>query len=144
MRLPAASKGKKVTAHNFFRPNRTDLGFQPKLLHKLGGDYSKKISCVQVYKSMIFNFFTLSVRLFGTKCSKALNLHLYLIGQSQVSLGSVSGQSQVSLRPVSGQSQVSLRSDSGQSQASLSPVSVQSKASPRPGSGESPASLTAA
>ena len=41
----------------------------------------------------------------GTKCSKALNLHLSLIGQSQVSLGSVSGQSQVSLRLVSGQSQ---------------------------------------
>ena len=38
-----------------------------------------------------------SVCLWGTKCSKALNLHLSLIGLSQVSLGSVSGQSQVSL-----------------------------------------------
>ena len=46
----------------------------------------------------------------GTKLSKALNLHLSLIGQSQVSLRSVSGQSQVSLRSVPGQSQVSPRS----------------------------------
>ena len=38
----------------------------------------------------------LSVCLSGTKCSKALNLHLSLIGQSQLSL------SQVSLRLVSG------------------------------------------
>ena len=52
----------------------------------------------------------MSVRLSGTKCSKALNLHLSLIGQSRVSLRSVSGQSQVSLRSVSGQSHVSLRS----------------------------------
>ena len=37
-----------------------------------------------------------SVCLSGTKCSKALNLHLSLIGQSQLSL------SQVSLRLVSG------------------------------------------
>ena len=56
----------------------------------------------------------LSVRLSGTKCSKALNLHLSLIGLSQVSLGLVSGQSQVSLRSVSG-----VRSVSGQSQVSL-------------------------
>ena len=59
---------------------------------------------------------TLSVCPSGTKCSKALNLHLSLIGLSQVSLRSVSGQSQFSLRSVSGQSQVSLRSVSGQSQ----------------------------
>ncbi len=59
-----------------------------------------------------------SVCPFGTKCFKALNIHLSLIGQSHVSLGSVSGQSQVSLRSVSGQSQVSLRSVSGQSQVS--------------------------
>ena len=38
-----------------------------------------------------------SVRLSGTNLSKALNLHLSLIGLSQVSLSSVSGQSQVSL-----------------------------------------------
>ena len=38
-----------------------------------------------------------SVRPSGTKLSKALNLHLSLIGMSQVSLRSVSGQSQVSL-----------------------------------------------
>ena len=35
----------------------------------------------------------LSVRLSGTKCSKALNLHLSLIGQFQVSLRSVPGKS---------------------------------------------------
>ena len=46
----------------------------------------------------------------STKLFKALNLHLSLIGQSQVSLRSVSGQSQVSLRSVSGQSQVSVGS----------------------------------
>merc|ERR1711860_302628 len=60
----------------------------------------------------------LSVCLFGTKCSTALNLHLSLIGQSQVSLGSVSGQSQVCLWSVSGQSRarpVSQVSQSGQS-----------------------------
>ena len=51
-----------------------------------------------------------SVRLSGTSLSKALNLHLSLIGQSQVSLRAVSCQSQVSLRAVSCQSQVSLRS----------------------------------
>ena len=55
----------------------------------------------------------LSVCLSGTKGSKALNLHLSLFGQSQVSLRSVSGQSEVSLRSVSGQSQVSPRSVSG-------------------------------
>ena len=43
----------------------------------------------------------LSVHLSGTSLSKALYLHLSLIGQSQVSLRSVSGQSQVSLRSVS-------------------------------------------
>ena len=57
---------------------------------------------------------TLSVRLFGTKLSKALNIHLRAVwvslGQSQVSLRSVSGQTQVSLRSDSGQSQVRLRS----------------------------------
>ena len=58
------------------------------------------------------------VCLSGTSLSKALNLHLSLIGLSQVSLRSVSGQSQVSLRSVSCQSQVSLRSVSGQSQVS--------------------------
>ena len=41
---------------------------------------------------------SLSVCLSGTSLSKALNLHLSLIGQSQVSLRSVSGQSLVSLR----------------------------------------------
>ena len=42
--------------------------------------------------------------------SKAVNLHLSLIGQSQVSLRSVSDQSQVSLRSVSvsGQFQVAV------------------------------------
>ena len=50
----------------------------------------------------------LSVCLSGTKCSKALNLHLSLIGLSQVSLRSVSGQSLVSLRSASGQPQVVL------------------------------------
>ena len=39
-----------------------------------------------------------SVCPYGTSMSKALNLHLSLIGVSQVSLRSVSGQSQVSLR----------------------------------------------
>ena len=51
-----------------------------------------------------------SVRPSGTKCSKALNLHLSLIGLSQVSLWSVSGQSLVSLWSASGQPQVSLGS----------------------------------
>ena len=55
---------------------------------------------------------TLSVCSSGSNLSKALNLHLSLMGQSQVSLGSVSGQSKVSLRSVSG------RSVSGQSQVS--------------------------
>ena len=44
----------------------------------------------------------LSVCPFGTKCSKALNLHLSLIDLSEVSLRSVSGQSLVGLRSVSG------------------------------------------
>ena len=48
---------------------------------------------------------SLCVRLSDTNWSKALNLHLFLIGLSQVSLRSVSGQSKVSLRSVSGQSQ---------------------------------------
>ena len=43
----------------------------------------------------------LSVRLSGTKLSKALNLHLSLIGLSLVSLRSDSGQTLVSLRSVS-------------------------------------------
>ena len=55
----------------------------------------------------------LSVRPFGTKLSKGLNLHLRAVW---VSLRSVSGQAQVRLRSGSGQSQVSLRSVSGQSQ----------------------------
>ena len=46
----------------------------------------------------------ISVRLFGPSLCRALNLHLSLSGQSQVSLRSVPGQSQVSLRSVSGQS----------------------------------------
>ena len=54
-----------------------------------------------------------SVSLSGTKCSKALNLHLSLIVLSQICLRSISGQSQVSLRSVSGQSKVSLRSVPG-------------------------------
>ena len=37
------------------------------------------------------------VRSFGPSLSRALNLHLFLSGQSQVSLRSVSGQFQVSL-----------------------------------------------
>ena len=52
----------------------------------------------------------------STNLSKALNLHLSLMGLSQVSLRKsqvVSGESQVNLRSVSGQSQVSLRSVSG-------------------------------
>ena len=65
----------------------------------------------------------LSVCPSGTSLSRALNLHLSHIGQSEVSLRSVSGQSQVSLRSVSGQSQVSLRSVSGQFQVSLRSVS---------------------
>ena len=61
----------------------------------------------------------LSVCLSGTNLSKALYLHLSLIGLSQVSLRSVSGQSQVSLESVSSQSpQVSLRF-TGKSQVSL-------------------------
>ena len=78
------------------------------------------------------------VRLFDENLSRALNLHLSLSGQSQVSLRSVPGQSQVSLRSqvVCSSiclmqtclelsififlSQVSLRSVSGQSQVSLS------------------------
>ena len=43
----------------------------------------------------------LSVCLSGTSLSKALNLHLSLIGQSQICLRSVSGQSQVSLSSLS-------------------------------------------
>ena len=78
---------------------------------------------------------TMLVRSFGPNLSRALNLHLSLSGQSQVSPGQsqvsprsvsdqsqVPGQSQVSLRPVSGQSQVSLRSVSVQSQFSLRSV----------------------
>ena len=48
----------------------------------------------------------LSVCPFGTKLSKALNLHLSLIDQSQVSLRSVSGQSQVSLKSPFGLSEL--------------------------------------
>ena len=66
----------------------------------------------------------MSVRLSGTKCSKALNLHFSLIGLSQVSLRSISGQSQGSLRSVSGQSQVSLRSVSLRSLSGQSHVSL--------------------
>ena len=44
----------------------------------------------------------LSVCLFGTSLSKALNFHLSLIVLSQISLRSVSGQSEVSLRSDSG------------------------------------------
>ena len=54
----------------------------------------------------------------GISLSKALNLHLSLIGQSQVCLRSVSGQSQVSHRSVPGQSWVSLGSVAGQLQVS--------------------------
>ena len=43
---------------------------------------------------------TMSVRLWGTKCSKALNLYLSLIGLSQVGLRSVRGRSEVSLSSV--------------------------------------------
>ena len=50
----------------------------------------------------------LSVHLSGTSLSKALNLHLSPMGQSQVSLRSVSGLFQVSARSVPDQSQVSL------------------------------------
>ena len=60
---------------------------------------------------------TMLVRSFGPNLSRALNLHLSLSGQSQVSPRSVLGQSQISLR-----SQVSLRSVSGQSQVSLRSV----------------------
>ena len=55
----------------------------------------------------------LSVCLSGTSLSRALNLHLALIGQSQVSLRSFSGHSQVILRSFSGHSQVILSSVSG-------------------------------
>ena len=58
-----------------------------------------------------------NVRSFGTNVSRALNLHLSLTGQSQISPRSVLGQSQVSPRSVPGQSQVSRRSVSGQSQS---------------------------
>merc|ERR1711893_412223 len=75
----------------------------------------------------------LSVCPSGTKCSRVLNLLIFILeqsgsvsGQSQVRVGLVSGQSQVSLRSVSGQSQVILRSVSGQSQVSLRSVSGQS------------------
>ena len=52
---------------------------------------------------------TISVRPFVPNLSRALNLHLSLSGQSQVSPRSVPDQSQVNLRPVSGQSLVSLK-----------------------------------
>ena len=68
------------------------------------------VGSVKEPKESLCLSFCPSVRLSGTKCSKALNLHLSLIGLSQVSLGSVSGQSEVSLRTGSGQSKVSLRS----------------------------------
>ena len=77
----------------------------------------------------------------GTSLSKALNLHLSLIGQSQVSLRSASDQSKVSLRSVPGQSQASLRSVSGQSQVSLRSVPGQSQVSPRSVPGQSQVSL---
>ena len=48
----------------------------------------------------------LSVCPSGTSLSRALNLHLSLIGQSQVSLRSVLGQSQVSLRFLTGLSEL--------------------------------------
>ena len=54
----------------------------------------------------------------GTKLSIALNLHLSLIGQSQVS----PGQSQVSLWSGSGQCQVAPRSVPGHSQVILRSV----------------------
>ena len=70
------------------------------------------------------------VRLSDEKCSRALNLHLSLSGQSQVSPRLVPGQSQVSPRSVPGLSQVCLRSVSvclrsvsGLSQVSLRSVS---------------------
>ena len=71
------------------------------------------------------------VRSSDESLSRALNLHLHQssLGQSQVSLRSVSGQSQVSPRSVSGQSQASLRPVSGQSQASLRSVPGQSQVS---------------
>ena len=65
----------------------------------------------------------LSVRLFGTKLSKGLNLHLRVVWVSLRSvsglLRSVSGLSQVSLRSVLGQSQVHPWSVPGHSKVSL-------------------------
>ena len=74
------------------------------------GTQSMYISSLKVFGSVRSSgsqSVSLSVR---PSLSKALNLHLSLIGQSQVSLRAVSCQSQVSLRAVSCQSQVSLRS----------------------------------
>ena len=64
-------------------------------------------------------FVRLSVCLFGESLSRALNLHLSLSDQSQVSLRLVAGRSQVGLRSVPGQSLVSPRIVPGQSQVSL-------------------------
>ena len=58
-----------------------------------------------------------SVCLSSTSLSKALNLHLFLTGLSQICLRSVSGHS---LGSLAGQSQVSLRSVLGPSWVSLS------------------------
>ena len=57
-----------------------------------------------------------NVRSFGTNVSRALNLHLSLTGQSQISSRSVL----ISPRSVPGQSQVSLRSPLGLSELTLS------------------------
>ena len=83
----------------------------------------------------------LCVCLSGTNLSKALNLHLSLIGLSQICPRSVSGQCQVSVRSVAGQSQVSVRSFSGHSQVSLRSVSGQSWVSLSSVSGQSWVSL---